>query len=149
MANGKPHIFVTEGILCPTVADTRRLGAELAETLAVGSVISLEGTLGAGKTQFAKGLAEGLGCPTEASSPSFALLHEYEGSRIPLFHFDFYRLEDPDELITAGYDDCLAEGATIVEWGNRFPGVLPPGTLRLRFEIMADGSRRITAEEHA
>lgn len=143
MANAKQDIFPSDGFVCRTVDETITLGVRVGETLDIGSVVSLEGTLGAGKTHFAKGLAEGAGCPVEASSPSFALVHEYEGGRMPVFHFDFYRLRDAEELVTSGYDDCLAEGATIVEWGDRFPDVLPGDTLRLRFEILPDQSRRI------
>lgn len=143
MANRKPELFPHEGVICRTAEETTALGAELAVEWSVGSVVSLEGPLGAGKTQFTKGVAQALGCEAEASSPSFALLHEYHGGRELLFHYDFYRLEAADELQTAGYDDCLAEGVTLIEWGNKFPEVLPPDTWRLRFEILADGSRKI------
>jgi len=143
MANRKPELFRHEGVICRTPEETAALGAELAAEFEIGSVVSLEGPLGAGKTQFTKGLVRALGCESEASSPSFALLHEYPGGRLPLFHYDFYRLEAAGELQTAGYDDCLAEGVTLIEWGNKFPEVLPPDAWRLQFEILADGSRRI------
>lgn len=120
-----------------------QLGADLAGTLAGLGVISLEGTLGAGKTHFTKGLVAALGSDAEASSPSFAIVHEYTGATFPIFHFDFYRLETAGELINAGYDDCLDEGVTIAEWGDKFPEVLPPGTVRIRFEILPDNTRRI------
>lgn len=120
-----------------------QLGADLAVTLVPPVVVSLEGTLGAGKTQLTKGLVAGLGSESEASSPSFAIIHEYAGASCPIFHFDFYRLDEATELINAGYDDCLAEGVTIAEWGDKFPEMLPDGTFRLRFEIMPDDTRRI------
>ena len=108
-----------------------------------GSVVSLEGPLGAGKTLFAGGIVRGLGCEGEASSPSFALMHEYSGGRLPVFHFDFYRMDNAAELLMAGFDDCVPAGVTIAEWGDKFPEVLPPGTLRLRFDLLPEGGRRI------
>jgi len=142
MANRKPALLLPEGVICHTPEETAELGAEFAADVAVGSVISLEGPLGAGKTQFTKGLARAMGC-AEASSPSFALLHEYPGRSLVLFHYDFYRLESAEELLNAGYDDCLAEGVTLIEWGNKFPEVLPPDAWRLQFEILPEGGRRI------
>ena len=135
-----------KGVLCATAEETARLGMEIAAELGDGSVVSLEGPLGAGKTQLTKGIVRGLGCGVEVSSPSFAILHEYEGGRLPVHHFDFYRLEHAGELNTTGYDDCLAEGVTIVEWGDKFPEMLPAGTLRIRLEILPEGGRRIGGE---
>lgn len=106
-----------------------------------GNIVSLEGPLGAGKTQLVKGIAAALGCVEEASSPSFTLVHEYSGGRYPLYHFDFYRLENVEELYGVGYDDCLAAGGVVVEWGDKFPEALPPGTIRLNFEILPKGRR--------
>jgi tRNA threonylcarbamoyladenosine biosynthesis protein TsaE len=143
MANRKPALLSPEGVICQTPEETANLGAEFAADVSVGSVISLEGPLGAGKTQFSKGLALALGCEAEASSPSFALLHEYPGRSLVLFHYDFYRMESAEELLNVGYDDCLAEGVTLIEWGNKFPEVLPPDTWRLQFEILPEGGRRI------
>jgi tRNA threonylcarbamoyladenosine biosynthesis protein TsaE len=146
MANRKPFLedlLTKPGVVCSSIGETMRLGAEIAAQMGTGSVLSLEGPLGAGKTQLTKGFVEAMGCTAEASSPSFALLHEYPGGRLPVFHFDFYRMERVEELDTAGYDDCLAEGVTIVEWGDKFSAVLPPGTLRLQLEILPGGTRAI------
>jgi tRNA threonylcarbamoyladenosine biosynthesis protein TsaE len=137
------QLFTAEGVICARPEDTRQLGRVVAEHLAMGAVLSLEGPLGAGKTQFAGGLVEGLGCETEASSPSFALMHEYAGGRLPVFHFDFYRMDSEAELLTAGFDDCVPAGVTIAEWGDKFPEALPPGTWRLRFVLRPDGGRQI------
>lgn len=137
-------LFSPAGVVCALPEHTGALGGVLAQSLAAGSVVSLEGPLGAGKTQFAGGVVRGLGCEGEASSPSFAVMHEYSGGRLPVFHFDFYRLDDVAELLTAGFDDCVPAGVTIAEWGDKFPEVFPPGTLRLRFEILSQGGRRIT-----
>ena len=130
-----------EGVTTRTSEETARLGADLAAELPPGSVLSLEGPLGAGKTQLACGLTAALG--VEASSPSFAIVHEYIAGRQPIFHFDFYRMENVAELGPVGYDDCLGEGLVIIEWGDKFPEMLPPGTVRLRFELLPDGGRRI------
>lgn len=144
MANRNPvweELIGPHGVITRDAGETARLGAALAPDLDADSVLSLEGPLGAGKTQLAGGLAAALGC--DASSPSFAIVHEYSGGRIPVFHFDFYRMESESELLTAGYDDCLGGGVVIVEWGDKFPDALPPGTLRLAFDLQPDGSRRI------
>lgn len=136
-------MFTAGGVVCADAAATARLGAELAGRLRLGDVVALTGPLGAGKTQFTKGVVEGLGCDGEASSPSFSLVHEYTGAKWPVYHFDFYRLEKAGDLAMAGFDDCLESGVTIIEWGEKFPEVLPPGTCRLTFEIQPDGSRCI------
>jgi len=130
-------------VLCATAEETVQLGMAIAAELGDGSVVSLEGPLGAGKTQLTKGIVRALGCELEVSSPSFAILHEYEGGRLRVHHYDLYRLENAGELNTTGFDDCLAEGVTIVEWGDKFPEMLPAGTLRIRLEILPEGGRRI------
>jgi tRNA threonylcarbamoyladenosine biosynthesis protein TsaE len=138
------HLLSPEGVVCARPEDTRRLGEALAGALTQGSVLSLEGPLGAGKTHFTGGVVKGLGCDGEASSPSFALMHEYAGGKWPVFHFDFYRLKDEEELLTSGFDDCVPAGVTVAEWGDKFPQVFPPGTLRLKFSPLPGGERRIT-----
>ncbi|MFZ0709964.1 MAG: tRNA (adenosine(37)-N6)-threonylcarbamoyltransferase complex ATPase subunit type 1 TsaE [Terrimicrobiaceae bacterium] len=146
MANRKPLLdvlFSREGVLCRTPEETVCLGKEVSALLEPGIVISLEGPLGAGKTQFTKGVAAALGCVDEASSPSFTLAHEYSGGRFPVHHFDFYRLERVEELDGTGYEDCLAAGGIVVEWGDKFPEALPAGSIRLFFEILPEGGRRI------
>lgn len=137
------RLFSSEGIMCARPEDTRNLGWVVSAYLVLGSVLSLEGPLGAGKTQFAGGLVRALGCDTEATSPSFALMHEYTGGRLPVFHFDFYRMENESELLTAGFDDCLPAGVTIAEWGDKFPEALPREAWRLRFILRPDGGRQI------
>lgn len=123
------------------VAAGRRLAAELE----AGDVLALEGDLGAGKTQFCKGLAEGLGAGEEVTSPTFALVQEYRSGRLPLYHFDWYRLDSPEEVLRLGWDDYLDEpGVVVVEWSDKFPGLLPEATQRLSFEVLADGTRLVT-----
>lgn len=146
MANRKPlldQLFSADGVACDAPEETARLGREVSALIQRGTVISLEGPLGAGKTTLSKGVAAALGCYEEASSPSFTIVHEYPGGRLPLHHFDFYRLKNSDELCGTGFDDCLAEGGVIVEWGDKFPEALPEGSIKLRIEILPDGVRRI------
>ncbi len=145
MANRKPdcnELFTEAGIVCSSPEETRQLGEMLAAGFSQNTVLSLEGALGAGKTQFTKGIVSGLGGGEEVSSPTYTLLHEYSG-RLPVFHFDFYRMESAEDLTMAGYEDCLGAGVVILEWGDKYAEVLPPGALRLRFELLSESSRRI------
>jgi tRNA threonylcarbamoyladenosine biosynthesis protein TsaE len=110
------------------------LGRQMAADLTAGSVLALQGSLGAGKTHFAKGIAEGLGCDAGATSPTFTLVHEYHGGRLPMYHFDFYRMEAEDEVLRIGWDEYLDEqGVVVVEWPDKFPGLLPAETIWLSF----------------
>jgi tRNA threonylcarbamoyladenosine biosynthesis protein TsaE len=133
--------------------ETRALARGLAAALEdEGLVVSLVGALGAGKTEFAKGLAEGLGLPAEGlASPSFTIAHELPlpgraGALRRLVHADWFRVGSLAELEAAGLDDWLGADAVLaVEWGDRFPEALGLERLELRFEEQADGSRRIGA----
>ncbi|MCX7869837.1 MAG: tRNA (adenosine(37)-N6)-threonylcarbamoyltransferase complex ATPase subunit type 1 TsaE, partial [Terrimicrobiaceae bacterium] len=112
----------------------------------LGLVVALDGPLGAGKTEFVKGLAEGLGSPEMVSSPTFAIAHEYSGGRHPLHHFDFYRMESLEEVLTSGFEERLGDGVVAVEWAGKFAACLPPGTLRVRLEILPSGARKVAIE---
>ena len=102
------------------------LAAELAREVPGGTVIWLEGDLGAGKTAFARGFARGLGITEPVTSPTFTILQGYEGGRLPLWHFDLYRLEDESEMDELGYEDCFyGDGVSLVEWASRMPAFLP------------------------
>jgi len=126
----------------------QELGRAAASSIRPGSVIALIGGLGAGKTHWTKGLVAGLGSTAEVTSPTFGLVHEYPGGRIPVFHLDFYRLESGDELIALGWDEYIeADGVIIAEWGDRFPDLLPPGTIKMVFSIDPDGGRTVRQEE--
>ncbi len=121
---------------------TFELGRNYAAQLRAGDVLALDGDLGAGKTQFIKGVAAGLGHDGTVTSPTFTLVHEYTGGRLPLFHFDFYRLESADEVLRIGLDDYLGAGGVLaIEWAGKFPEVLPAGTRWLRFRA-GDGDER-------
>lgn len=124
--------------------DTRAVAAALARTLAPGAVLLLSGDLGAGKTAFVRGLAEGLGIdPGEVTSPTFTLVHQYDGGRLPLVHVDLYRLEaaDLDEL---GLDaDVAARGVLAVEWPERLVRA-PRAAVRIGIEVDTDETREIS-----
>ncbi len=127
-----------------SVEDTLSLGASVAEGLEAGAVLGLMGRLGSGKTHFVKGLARGLGCVGEVTSPTFTLVHEYTGGRLPLFHLDLYRLESEEELWAIGWEEYLDAGGVIaVEWADKFPAVLPEMAQWWRFEVEETGTRTI------
>ncbi len=111
-------------------AETEDLGRRLAERLGPGAVVAYRGGLGMGKTALTRGLARGLGCGERVTSPTFTIVNEYEGGRLPLFHFDMYRLEGPEDLFDIGWDDYLARGGVCaVEWSERVEEALPPETV--------------------
>ncbi len=115
-------------------------GAALAARLEAPCVISLTGPLGAGKTHFVKGLARGLGSRDEVSSPTFTLVHEYDGGRMPIIHLDFYRLESSADLHALGWQDYLSENCIVaVEWGDRFAECLPESALHVNISIDREG----------
>ena len=119
-------------IISNSPQDTERAGAELAATLPPGTIIAYTGDLGAGKTAFTRGLAQGLGVPGRVTSPTFTIVNEYEGGRLPLFHFDMYRLGSSDELFDIGWEDYLSRGGVCaVEWSENIADALDPDTIRV------------------
>ncbi len=124
-----------------TVVFGRSLGALLEK----GMVVALNGELGAGKTTLVKAIAAELGIPEEdVRSPSYTLINEYEG-RLPVYHFDLYRLTDSSELYDLGYDEYLeGEGISIVEWADAIPDALPSEYLSIKIEIVSDEKRKFT-----
>jgi tRNA threonylcarbamoyladenosine biosynthesis protein TsaE len=122
---------------------TRALAARLASVAAPGDLLCLLGDLGAGKTQFAKGFARGLGVRETVTSPTFVLMAEHEG-RLPLFHLDLYRLADAGDALAGGLlDDRQSEGVTLVEWADRLGPALPAARLEVRIEGTGEEPRRI------
>lgn len=110
-------------------AETEALGERLGQSLQPGTVVAYRGDLGMGKTAFTRGLARGLGCTGRVTSPTFTIVNEYEG-RIPLFHFDMYRLADADALFDIGWEDYLdRDGVCAVEWSERVEEALPEDTV--------------------
>lgn len=115
-------------------AETEALAERLAERLSPGAVIAYEGGLGMGKTAFTRGLARGLGYSGHVTSPTFTIVNEYEGSRLPLFHFDMYRLGSAEDLFDIGWEDYLDRGGVCaVEWSEMVSDALPPETIYVRF----------------
>jgi len=124
-------------------AETVREGERLGAALLPGSVVALYGELGAGKTAFTRGLAAGLGISMNVSSPTFTIVNEYPG-RIPLFHFDMYRLESEGELFDIGWYDYLERGGVCaVEWSEKVPGAFLPGTTVVRITSLGGDCRRL------
>ncbi len=129
-------------------AETEAIGQALGETLHPGTVLAYLGDLGMGKTAFTRGLARGLGCHGRVTSPTFTIVNEYEG-RIPLFHFDMYRLTDSEDLFDIGWEDYLERsGVCAVEWSERISDALPEDTLYVTISRHPEneGWRIITTE---
>ena len=128
--------------------ETEELGARLAERLGPGAVIAFTGDLGAGKTAFTRGLARGLGISDRVTSPTFTIVNEYEGGRLPLFHFDMYRLSSSDELFDIGWEDYLARGGVCaVEWSENVSDALEEGTVSVEIcRGSCENQRVITVE---
>ena len=129
--------------------ETLELGRSLAQTLRGGELLILEGDLGMGKTVFARGVAVGLGiAEDDVRSPSFTLVHEYEGGKHPLFHVDLYRLDAVDDLEGLGLDELTeAGGVVMIEWGDKLPPWYRRDALTIRFHDLGEGSRRIELDE--
>jgi tRNA threonylcarbamoyladenosine biosynthesis protein TsaE len=120
-------------------------GQRLGESLEPGSVLALCGQLGAGKTHFSKGLVSGIGASEPVTSPTFSLINEYRSGRFPIFHFDFYRIDEREELPSIGWDGYLdEEGVVIVEWADKFPELLPPETVWYKIQILESGAHQVS-----
>ena len=140
----------TVTLISHSPAETESLGAEWGRAARQGQVLALNGDLGAGKTQWVRGLARGLGIPARVHSPTFTLVNEYGGGRLQLFHLDLYRLETPAQILSAGVEDYLTpEGVTVIEWAERAfnPASSPPGLITVRFEILGDTERKIIYDD--
>jgi tRNA threonylcarbamoyladenosine biosynthesis protein TsaE len=134
-----------DSIISREPGETLALGRREGQRGQAGDVLALCGELGTGKTQFVKGLAEGMGITTEVTSPTFTLIHEYAGGRLPLYHFDFYRLGSAAETIALGFDDYIdRDGVTVIEWADKFADLLPARTRWFRFTQTVDGARQIS-----
>lgn len=128
-----------------TAEDAHAWGVQLALALVAGDVVALCGNLGAGKTQITRGIVAGMESRADVTSPTFTLVHEYLDGRLPVFHFDFYRMEAAAEVIGIGWDEFLLEpGVIVVEWADMFPALLPPNTRWFHIETLPDGARRVT-----
>ena len=128
-------------------AETEAIGLQFAKELNVGSILALEGELGSGKTQFTKGLVAGLGSSVPVTSPTFTIIHEYPGGRLPVYHFDFFRLENRESVAQLGLDDYFfGDGVSVIEWADRFPELIPEQARWILFEIKPESTRMISTK---
>ncbi len=127
-----------------SVEAAQAFGEGWAPDLKSGEIFALYGVLGAGKTQLVKGLARGLGYSGDVTSPTFTLVHEYRGGRLPVYHLDLYRISDEKAAIDIGVEDYLpSDGVTVIEWPERIESLLPPGTRRWKIEVASLTERTI------
>ena len=134
------HSFISE-----SPQQTEDFAAEFAKSLTGGEVIAFRGNLGQGKTCFTRGLAKGLGYKGDVTSPTFALINEYLGGRLPIFHFDMYRISSWDELYSCGFFEYIEQGGVVVaEWSENIDAALPENTIYIELEILGELSRKIT-----
>ena len=130
----------------PDPEATRASGERLARMLRAGDVVALYGELGAGKTCFVQGLARGVGARSEATSPTFIFINEYQG-RLPVYHVDLYRTEGLEEILDLGVEEYLyGDGITVVEWAEKIETLLPAGTIRVTIRGLGDEPREIRLE---
>lgn len=133
-------------IISKSADETFNVGLNLADKLSPGDVIAFHGDLGAGKTVFVRGLAHGLGLDARVTSPTFTIVNEYNG-KIPLFHFDMYRLSGSDELFEIGWEDYLGRGGICaVEWSEITEDAFPENTINIYITKIDDNTREITIE---
>ena len=126
--------------------ETEQVGLALGQVLTPGTILAYEGDLGAGKTAFTRGLARGLGCTEQVTSPTYTIVNEYLSGRLPLFHFDMYRLHSADDLWDIGWEDYLERGGVCaVEWSENVADAME-NAVTVRIEKLGEDSRRITIE---
>ncbi len=128
-------------------AETEEFAKNLAEKINAGTVIAMRGDLGAGKTCFTSGFAKGLGYEGDVTSPTFAIVNEYIGGRLPLYHFDMYRVSGWEDLYTTGYFEYLESGGVlIIEWSENIETALPSETVTVTIKTLGENDRLITVE---
>lgn len=128
--------------LLDSPAATEELAFAIAQKMEAPVMLALIGPMGAGKTHFAKGFARGLGYAGDVTSPTFSIVQEYHGGRMPLFHFDLYRMKSAAEVLALGWDDYFDQGAIVlVEWADLFPELWPKVVQQVRIEITPEGRR--------
>ena len=124
--------------------ETRDIGQQLASALKAGDVVLLDGDLGAGKSELARGVARGLDIQGAVPSPSFTILNAYDEGRIPLYHFDWYRIEDPNEIYEMGMEEQLGgDGIALIEWSEKAEECLPPKRLRISIRTIDENTREL------
>ena len=123
--------------------ETYNIGIKIGKQLKAGDILSLNGDLGAGKTYLTKGIAKGLGVEDYITSPTFTILNEYEG-RIPLYHFDVYRINDVEEMYEIGFEEYLyGNGVCVIEWGSIVEEILPKDAINIKIKNLGEFSREI------
>ena len=130
-------------------AETEEIARRLAGNLVAGTVLALKGELGSGKTLFTKGLVAGLQSHAAVTSPTFTIVHEYRDGRLPVYHFDFFRLENREAAVRLGLEDYFdSDGVSVIEWADRFPELIPEEARWIFFEIKSDCDRIIRLSRH-
>ena len=130
-------------------AETEAIGRQLANDVDAGSVLALKGELGSGKTLFTQGLVAGLKSNAAATSPTFTIVHEYQGGRLPVYHVDFFRLENRESAARLGLEDYFfSDGVSVIEWADRFPELIPEQARWISFEAKSECQRIITLFHH-
>ena len=128
-------------------AETEAFAEEMAKRLCGGEIIAFRGPMGMGKTCFTRGLARGLGFTGQVTSPTFALINEYIGGRLPLYHFDMYRISGWEDLYSTGFFEYLDEGGVVAaEWSENIENALPENTVTVTFRLLCDNEREITVD---
>ncbi len=136
-------------IVCKSEEETVQFAKQLAKQLHGGELIALFGGMGMGKTAFVRGLCEGLCYPGEVSSPTFAIVQEYRGGRLPVYHFDMYRVTDWDSLYSTGFFEYLESGGvTVTEWSENIEGALPDTYIKIQFRLGEKDSERVLTVEN-
>ena len=124
--------------------ETEKFGIDFASSLKAGSVVALIGPLGAGKTTLTKAIAKGLGVTETLTSPTFTIVQEYESGRIPLYHFDVYRVSDEEELFEMGFEEYIHKGGVcLIEWADLIEDMLPPDTITLKLSYGDNDDERV------
>ena len=134
-------------IITRSAEETRALGARLARALKPGDTLTLRGDLGAGKSELARGVARGLGVSGPVPSPSFTILNMYDEGRCPLYHLDWYRIHDPEEIAEMGFQEQLnGDGVALIEWSEQAPEYVPERRLNVTIKTLDENTREISFE---
>lgn len=137
-------IYMTDKRILNSESDTRTFGLELGRSASSGTVIALTGDLGVGKTTLTKAIAEGLGITDVITSPTFTIVKEYRTGRLPLYHFDVYRIGDPDEMYELGYEEYFyGDGVCVVEWADLIDEFLPDDVIRIDISYGENEDERV------
>ncbi|MDQ6660706.1 MAG: tRNA (adenosine(37)-N6)-threonylcarbamoyltransferase complex ATPase subunit type 1 TsaE [Chloroflexota bacterium] len=149
--NGPEEVSSTLDIISHSTTQTQRLGMRLGDLVRAGDLILLDGQLGTGKTTFTQGIAQGMGIPENISSPTFTLLKEYSATSVssgqqirslPLYHFDLYRLDDPEEILALGFEDYFyGSGVCVVEWADKAGQLWPLEHVRVALKVVNETKR--------